>query len=245
MNESGTVNLVNSMQAPLAAVLSPAQGDADLSDDQIVERVRSGDRLLYELLMRRYNQRLYRIIRSILGDDSEAEDALQETYFNAYAHLDKFRGEAKFATWLARIAVYEASRRRRRRRGARARERRAMIDDNALSSDDPAVHRPPRPEQALEAAELRQVLAGAIDRLPAKLRTVVTLREVEGLGTAETAECLGVSESNVRVRLHRARTLLQEEIDRRLGSEIRMLYQFGAERCDRVVLAVMQRINTM
>jgi RNA polymerase sigma-70 factor (ECF subfamily) len=207
-----------------------------LDDARIVQRILSGDKSLFELIMRRYNQRLYRVVRGILGRDAEVEDVLQDAYINAYTHLHQFRGEASFSTWLTRIAVHGAL---RRRGGSRT-----MI--NSLDEADVVPDREDNnssPQGAMERAELRTVLTEAVDRLPASLRAVVMLRDIEGMDTRNTASALDLSEENVRVRLHRARETLRHDLDRRLGDEIRALYPFGAERCDRVVAAVMRHIS--
>jgi RNA polymerase sigma-70 factor (ECF subfamily) len=208
-----------------------------LADEEIVRRVLAGDLASFELLMRRYNQRVFRVVRSLVGDDDEAEDVLQDAYVRAFEHLHQFEGRSKFSTWLTRIAVHEATARRRKLR------RLELIDMGDLESP----HMPPQsndrdaPEHASNR-ELGTILRHAVDGLPAELRAVFTLRLVEGLDTQETAECLGLSASNVKVRLHRARTLLQHAIDERMGVEVRQLYQFDGERCDRIVRSVMARL---
>ena len=209
-----------------------------LTDEAIVERVRGGDLASFELLMRRYNQRLFRVARSILGNDAEAEDAVQEAYVRAYEHLSQFRGEAAFSTWLTKIAVYEALGRRR----IRQRFRSLQVDPSeacpmheSAKNDDPFEHASRR--------ELQSMLVRTVDALPQDLRTVFILRVVDGLDTRETAECLHLSEANVKTRLYRARTLLQRKIDRQIGEEVRLLHQFDGARCDRLVESVMRRIQ--
>lgn len=206
-------------------------------DDEIVRRVLAGDVASFELIMRRYNQRLFRVARSILGDDGEAEDVVQEAYLRAYEHLGEFEGRSSFATWLTRIAVYEASARRRRRQRMRVvdlHETEAMGMGSFSDAD-----------QVFDEAstrELGDVLREAVEQLPPDSRVVFTLRLVEGLSTEDAAECLGLSPENVKVRLHRARARLRETIEHRLGREVRRLYQFDGERCDRIVRSVMSRL---
>jgi RNA polymerase sigma-70 factor (ECF subfamily) len=209
-----------------------------LSDEDIVDRVRAGDLASYELLMRRYNRRVFRIARSIVRDDDEAEDIVQHAYVRAFEHLDQFSGLARFSTWLTRIALYEALARRRRR------ERLHVVDlsDPHNVSMVPLMASP-GPEQATSIKELHGVLTAAVDELPDELRTVFTLRLIEGLDTSETAACLELSESNVKVRLHRARALLREQLEARLGSSLKELYEFGGQRCDRIVRTVLARIS--
>jgi RNA polymerase sigma-70 factor (ECF subfamily) len=207
-----------------------------LADDEVVRRVLAGDRTSFEVVMRRYNRRLFRVARGLLGDDDEAEDVLQDAYVRAFEHLDQFEGRSSFSTWLTRIAVHEATARRRKL------HRIQLIDMGGF--EDRQKPRSSQKEAALDHAsnrELGVVLRQAVDALPCDLRTVFTLRLVEGLDTRETAECLGLTSSNVKVRLHRARQLLQRHIDQRLGAEVRQLYQFDGARCDSIVRAVMIR----
>ncbi len=209
---------------------------AELSDEKIVRRVLGGDLASFELIMRRYNQRLFRIVRSILRDDDESEDVLQETYVRAFEHLSQFEGRSLFSTWLTRIAVYEASSRRRRLRRVRP------MDLERTERLRPATDRPLDGGHDASMRELHDVLIQAIDALPEELRTVFVLRAVEGLDTLEAAECLDLTTSNVKVRLHRARTLLKTWIDQQLGEDVRRLYQFDGERCDRIVRGVLARL---
>jgi RNA polymerase sigma-70 factor, ECF subfamily len=210
-----------------------------LSDEEVVRRVKAGEGGLFELLMRRYNQRLYRVARSILRDEAEAEDVIQQAYVNAYMHLAQFADRAKFSTWLTRIAVHEALARLRRR--GRLTEIDAMSDrDNArgvLTSHDL------NPEQQAITGELRTALEASLDAIPEMYRTAFVLREVEGLSTSETAECLETSEDVVKTRLHRARALLRRELMARVGSGARSAFRFQALRCDRVVAAVLGRLS--
>lgn len=213
--------------------LSPEPVEPD-TDEEIVRRVLNGDAASFELILRRYNQRLYRVARSIIGDDGEAEDVVQEAYLRAYKHLEEFAGRSSFATWLTRIAVHEASARRRWRQRIRTvdtYETEALTMNLSSEAYDEASRR-----------ELGEVLREAIDELPADFRLVFTLRLIEGLSTENAAECLGLSPANVKVRLHRARSRLRQTIGRRLGAEVRRLYQFDGERCDRIVRSVMSRM---
>jgi RNA polymerase sigma-70 factor (ECF subfamily) len=221
----------------------------EVSDEDLVERVRQGEIANFELLMRRHNQRLFRTVRSIVGNDPEAEDVVQDAYVRAYSHLGQFEGRARFSTWLTKIAVHEARARLRRQR------RFTPLTGNDGTTGDPASRIEPaassaaapldNPEQAASARELRAVLTAAVDALPESLRSVFVLRDIEGLSTAEAAECLEISPVNVKVRLHRARTALQADIDRRLGSAVRQLYAFAGERCDRTVRGVLARIAAL
>ena len=209
-------------------------------DAEIVDRVRGGETGLYELLMRRHNQRLFRMIRSILTDDAEAEDVLQETWVRAYEHLDQFEGRASFATWATRIAYHEALAR------ARAGKRWTPVEDPE-GEVMPEVNRRQSSTESPEAQAIRgqlgQMLQSAVDGLPATYRTVFVLREVEQLSTIETAESLGLSEEAVKTRLHRSRALLRRELQDRIGPAVAESYAFLGPRCDRTVDRVLQRIG--
>jgi RNA polymerase sigma-70 factor, ECF subfamily len=219
-----------------ALVPSPAVG---LPDDEVVRRVRHGETSLFEILMRRYNQRLYRVARSILRDDTEAEDVMQHAYVAAYTHLDQYAGRAQFSTWLTRIAIYEALARARRRGREVLTGPWPGTDDDAVSLLRSAW---PDPEQQVLEGEMRNLLESAIEALPVSYRSVFVLREVEGLSTAETADCLGVSADVVKTRLHRARALLRCELLERAGPAS-TVYPFPCPRCDRVVNAVFAQLN--
>ncbi len=210
-----------------------------LSDREVVERVKAGDTALFEVLMRRYNQRVYRVARSILGNDTEAEDVMQEAYVRAYVHLEQFANRASFPTWLTKIAVYEAL--------ARARRSNRYDTIDSESELPPRDGAPPSladhdPERRMFDLEMKTLLEAVIDSLPRDYRAVFVLREVEGLTTAEAAECLEVSEDVVKTRLHRARSLLRDELYHRTGSTSSAAFQFHLARCDRVVNAVLRKI---
>jgi RNA polymerase sigma-70 factor, ECF subfamily len=206
------------------------------SDEDLVRRIRAGDTAMFEVLMRRYNQRLYRVARGILRNHADAEDVLQQAYLNAYAHLHQYEHRGSFAGWLTRIAVHEAFARHRRRAEAAL----ESIVGNGPSDRIPSPR--PDPEQAALSSELRRNLETSIDSLAETYRPVFVLREVEGLSTSETAEALGLSEDAVKTRLRRARAMLREALagdGRRPGD----LLRFGLEQCDRVVAAVLARLT--
>ena len=211
------------------------------SDLQLIERVRAGEIALYELLMRRHNQRIYRVIRSVVSNDLEAEDILQEAWVRAFEHLNQFAGRANFSTWVARIAFNEALARRR------TSARWTPLEDEA-GNIMPELNRQQTtsatPETEAIQGQLGQMLQSAVDTLPETYRSVFVLREVEQLNTSETAECLGLSEEAVKTRLHRSRALLRRELENRMGSTIREAYSFLGARCDRVVACVLERIKS-
>ena len=206
-----------------------------LNDEQLVERIVAGDAALFEILMRRYNQRVYRAVRAVLRGDDEVEDVMQQAYLNAYQHLGQFAGRAQFSTWLTRIAVNEALARRRRR----GNDRESGEPDAMIRLVDESQ---PDPEQQTMTSELRDVLEREVAALPDTFRLVLILRDVEGLSTAEAAATLEISEDNVKTRLHRARTLLRDNLYRRAGVTLDSLFAFGNARCDRVVAAVMTEL---
>ncbi|HET9703099.1 MAG TPA: RNA polymerase sigma factor [Vicinamibacterales bacterium] len=212
----------------------------ELSDEAIVERVRAGDAALYEILVRRHNQRLYRAVRAILRHDEQVEDVMQQAYVDAYRHLDQFRGAAKFSTWLTRIAVNRAIRSGRgKRRGLALVMPQSDLPNAIERAPDPGLD----PEEAMYGHELKAILESLIDQLPEPFRVVFVLREVEGLSTADTAACLSLNEDTVKTRLHRAKRLLRERLDRNLGPAAGSVYQFHLTRCDRVVAGVMSALR--
>jgi RNA polymerase sigma-70 factor (ECF subfamily) len=182
---------------------------------------------------------VFRACRSILKDDAEAEDVMQDAYVRAYMHLDQFDGRAQFATWLTRIAVHESL--------ARLRHRRRIVELDAFeSSESPMIPASdgPSPEQEVLTRTLGVLLESAINRLPVAYRSVFMLRDVEEMSTEETAECLGISKEAVKVRLHRARARLRKEITAQTRSASITAFQFNGMRCDRMVASVMQRIQS-
>ena len=210
-----------------------------LTDSEVVARVRDGDQALYELLMRRHNQRLYRVVRSVVRDDAEAEDVLQDTWVRAYEHLNQFEERAAFATWVTRIAFYEALAR------VRKSHRWTPVEDES-GEILAAVERETRaetPEAEAMRSELGDILQSAVDALPDGYRTVFVLRAVEQLSTLETAESLHLSEEAVKTRLHRARALLRRSVEERMGPALAGAYAFMGARCDRTVARVMERIR--
>ena len=210
--------------------------DATLGDEEVVARVRAGDTAVFEILMRRYNQRLFRAARAILRDDADAEDAVQQAYLAAYAHLDQFAGTARFSTWLTRIAIREALGK------LRTRKRRGEVEldgaEETMMKDQPDDS----PEQYAARRELTGILEGAVDALPEIYRVVFMLREVEQLSTSEAAEVLELSEEAVKVRLHRARAMLRDGLFERVDQSLGQTFPFLGARCDRIVAAVMARL---
>jgi len=211
----------------------------DLPDDRLVELTREKNLLAFEALMRRHNRRLFRVTRSVLRDGDAAQDAVQETYLRAFTKLGTYQPSGKFGAWISRVALNEALMMRRRLRGDTI-----SLEDagEGAMTEEPASD-VPTADQYVEAAHARALLEHAIDTLPENFRTVFMLRAVEGLDVKETAECLGVNSATVRTRLFRAQRLLRGELSRRLKGESTEIFDFGAERCDRVVAFVLARLQ--
>lgn len=205
-----------------------------LSDEEVVSRVRAGETSLYELLMRRYNQRLFRVIRSVILNDGEAEDVLQEAWVRAYQHLEQFEHRASFATWVTKIALYEALARVRKEKRFETFEEGEMSMDRSHADN---------PEEQTLRNEMSQALQSAVDRLPETYRSVFMLRDVESLSTDETAQCLDLSLEAVKTRLHRSRAMLRRDLQAQFGPLTAGLHPFMGQRCDRTVARVMDRIQ--
>ena len=203
---------------------------------ELLAHLRAGRSDAYALLMRRNNQRLYRLARGILRDDSEAEEAVQEGYVRAFTRLDGFKGEASLATWLARIVLNEAM--------GRLRRRRPTVDLDAvaetLTEDAPAR---PGPEQAAARREIRRAIETAVDALPPGFRSVFILRAVEQMSIEETAASLGIPGETVKTRLHRANKLLRAALSEQFGALLDDSFPFLGARCDRLVARVLERLG--
>jgi len=207
-----------------------------LDDFTIVKKVISGERELFEILLRRYNQTLFRVIRSYLRDDDEIRDAMQNAYLKAYEKLYQFQGTAAFSTWLVRIGINEALLRLK----ALQREKVAFMFDASEEMINRVADKQMNAERAIIDREARQILEQAIDHLPEKYRVVYVLKEVERLSNEQVAECLGLSDSNVKVRLHRAKMLLKESLYKL--STTAEVFEFGKGRCDEIVKLVLNGI---
>src|SRR5829696_3170303 len=211
------------------------------TDTELVALIRGGDGSAFREVMRRYNQRLYRVARGIVRDEAEAEDVLQEAYLRAFAALGEFRGDSGLPTWLTRIVMNEALGRMRRRRPTEALE--AL--DCAIEQGDtrvimfPGVQASPSPEVAAARAEVRRLLESAIDELPESFRLVFMMRDVEEMSIEETATSLDIRPETVKTRLHRARRLLRKNLDARLSTVLRDTFPFQGARCARITEAVM------
>lgn len=207
------------------------------TDEEVVSRVLAGDAALYEILMRRYNQRVYRAVISIAKNSTDTEDIMQEAYVRAYQHLSQWERRAKFSTWLTRIAVHEAL--------ARVERNRRYVDMGGEEDEfEPALAAKGRsPEEQVSESEMRQLLETIILALPQAYRSVLVMRDVEEMSTSEVAGVLGLTEENVKIRLFRARAMARKRLFAMTGAVSAKAFEFGAARCDRMVAAVLQRIR--
>ena len=218
-----------------------------LSDANLAARIVGGDEAAFTLLMRRYNQTLYRTARSILKDDAEAEDAVQEAYLLAYKAMPGFRGDAKLSTWLVKIVVNESIARMRKR----ARRAEVIHLDGQTHEDIQAAEgymneaTTEEPERAALQAEARRLLEARIDKLPDAFRTVFVLRALEEMTVEEAAASLGINEATVRSRFFRARALLREGLAREIDFALDRAFSFAGDRCDRIVAGVIAKLERL
>ena len=223
---------------------APAPRIAVPSDDaELVRRALARDDTAFRIIMERHNRRLYRIARGILRNDTEAEDVVQEAYVSAFTHLDGFRGDSSLATWLARITMNEALGRLRRERlavdldtfEAQRTEAQIIQFPQTVTSDDP--------ERTMAQREILQLVERATDNLPEIFRIVFITRVIEGMSVEETADLLGLRPETVKTRLHRARRLVREQLDKQIGPVLMEALPFAGRRCKRMTNAVMQRLG--
>lgn len=208
-----------------------------LNDDEIIARILHGEKDLYSVIVRRYNQRFYRIGMAMLNDDAEVEDAMQVAYINAYENLGKFAFRSSFPTWLTRILINECLLRLRKRKKV------ISMNDESIGNEMRQDRDPHTPATATVNSELRSILNEAIRKLPEIYRTVFVMREIENMNIAETKECLNISEVNVKVRLNRAKALLRDMLSTQYSKED--ILHFHLTRCDRMVDKVMSGIRNL
>ncbi|QHS56602.1 RNA polymerase sigma factor [Mucilaginibacter sp. 14171R-50] len=203
---------------------------SDLNDEELVSRIVNGEPRLYEVLMRRYNSRMYRISMSIINDDAEAEDIMQISYLNAYRQLENYRGQSSFGTWLTRILINESLLQKKRK----TKKEKLLMETTFVEEHHNT------PLSGLMNKELKAILEQAVASLPEKYRLVFVMREVQGMSTSETMEVLSLGESNVKIRLARAKEMLKAELSKKWMPE--QIYDFNLVRCDVIVDAVMSQI---
>jgi RNA polymerase sigma-70 factor (ECF subfamily) len=214
------------------ALTYPQVAAGCLTDDELVRRARERDEAAVRAITTRYNRRLFRVARSILRDDGEAEDVVQETYVRAFTGLDLFRGDAAFGTWITRIAMNEALGRLRKRRPTVDWEAYVEKRTQAQIIDFPVSALSNDPEKTMAQREIRVVLEKAIDDLPVPFRTIFVARIVEAMTVEETADLFGLKPETVKTRLHRARLLLRDALDKQLGPALTRTFPFGGSRCE-------------
>lgn len=211
----------------------------DIPDEEIIQYVVRGYSYLFEVIMRRYNQRLYRIQRSYISDEDAIQDTMQTTYIKAFENLNQFRGDSKFSTWITRIAINEALKYLNRRK---KRSRLFSVQQTPENTGGtPAVNEHSPEERAIQK-EYRNLLEQTLDELPPKYRAVYIMREIEQISTRETADCMGITASNVKVRLHRAKKMLREALEKQVRDT--EIFNFLGKECDLLVSRVMQLIES-
>src|SRR5213595_3650615 len=224
----------------MAYAQAPQIAPGGTGDAELVRRARERDETAISAIMQSNNRRLYRLARGILRNDSEAEDVVQETYVRAFTHLQDFRGDSSLATWLGRIAINEAlGRLRRQRLGVEWTSLppgtlEAQVIQFPLSAD---------PEKSMAQREIQRVVEHAIDELPDAFRIVFITRVIEGMNVEETAEILQLKPETVKTRLHRARTMLRDNVEKKIGPVVMEAFPFAGRRCERLTQAVLKRLG--
>jgi RNA polymerase sigma-70 factor (ECF subfamily) len=214
-----------------------------LDERELVRRSLARDDQAFRIIMSRYNRRLYRIARGSIRNDSDAEDIVQEAYVKAFMHLANFRGESSLATWLSRITINEALGRLRRKRTMKEVSR---VEDQRTEAEIipfPQMTTNEDPEKTMAQRQILQLVEQATDNLPENFRLVFVTRVIEGMNVEETAEILGIPPETVKTRLHRARKLVREQLDKQIGPVLMDAFPFAGKRCERVTEAVLRRLG--
>jgi RNA polymerase sigma-70 factor (ECF subfamily) len=223
--------------------LVPSTPNEALPPADLLDRARRREDAAIRAIVREHNRRLFRLARSVVGNDDEAEDVVQEAYCRAFAGLAEFRGESSLATWLCSIVLNEARGRLRRRRPSLPLE---SIDTDMTKGQIipfPLASMPADPERAAARGEVKSVVEQAIDGLPEAFRTVLIARLVEGMSVEETGELFGLKPETVKTRLHRARRLLRNSLEARLGPVLAEAFPFAGLRCQRLADRVIERLR--
>lgn len=208
----------------------------DTSDELAITFVRAGQTQAYEVIMRRYNQRLYRITRSILHHDGAAQDAIQNAYITAYYKLDSYIPTGNFGAWLTRIAINEALMIKRKAENR-------LVDSLHSDNVEPFISKQHDPASVYANKELASLIETALVQLPEAFRIVFVLRSIQQLSTHETAECLGITDTTVKTRLHRARNQLQQVLSKHIDQAGLHVYEFAGQRCDNIVRTVLAKLD--
>ena len=212
-------------------------------DEALVRQALTRDAAAFRAIMQRHNRRLYRIARSILRNESEAEDAVQETYIKAFTHLHSFRAESSLSTWLSRIAMNEALERLRRQRPMAERQSVDAFAREAQILAFPRTSASADPERAMAQREIIELVERAADGLPEIFRIVFVMRVIEGMSVEETAALLDLEPKTVKTRLHRARKLLRKHLENEIGPMFLNAFPFAGARCESITAAVVQRLG--
>jgi RNA polymerase sigma-70 factor (ECF subfamily) len=236
-------SVIGQSEAIMRRAQAPQTAPVGSTEAELVQRARKRDEAAIRIIMQSNNRRLYRIARGILRNDGEAEDVVQETYVRAFTHLHVFRGDSSLATWLARIAMNEAlGRLRRQRPGVEwtslppgVLEAQVIQFPLSAPSEDP--------EKSMAQREIQHVVEHAIDELPDAFRIVFITRVIEGMNVEETAEILGLKPETVKTRLHRARTMLRDNVEKKIGPVVMEAFPFAGKRCQRLTEAVLKRLG--
>jgi RNA polymerase sigma-70 factor, ECF subfamily len=227
----------------MPTAIAPQTAPIGATDAELVARALARDETAVRAIIRANNRRLYRLARGILRNDGEAEDVVQETYVRAFTHLAEFRGESSLSTWLSRIAMNEALGRLRRERPS---VELSSLPQGALEAQIiqfPLMSAADDPEKTMAQREIQHVVEGAIDELPEPFRIVFITRVVEGMNVEETAEILDLKPETVKTRLHRARTMLRDNVEKQIGPIVMDAFPFAGRRCDRLTEAVLKRLG--
>jgi RNA polymerase sigma-70 factor (ECF subfamily) len=226
-------------------MLAPLKNPKAMSEPQLLDGARAGDPACLREIMQRNSPRLYRLARSVLRNESEAEDVLQETYLRAFQHISEFRGDAAIATWLTRIALNEALGRLRRARPTveLSAAENVSTTDTAQVIPFPTTSTEADPEMTLARKQVAGLIEAAVDELPDPFRVVFVLRSIQEMSVEETAQALGVPEATVKTRLHRARLLLRKSLEAEFGSALGDAFPFAGRRCARISEAVLSRLG--
>src|SRR3979411_541888 len=238
---------MHSATGPSEAIMTQAHAPpiapAGAADAELVQRARGRDEAAVRAILQSNNRRLYRIARGILRNDSEAEDVVQETYFRSFTHLQDFRGDSSLATWLARIAMNEALGRLRRQRPGIEWTSLPPGTLEAQIIQFPLSGASEDPEKSMAQREIQHVVEHAIDDLPEAFRIVFITRVIEGMNVEETADILGLKPETVKTRLHRARGMLRDNVEKKIGPVVMEAFPFAGKRCERLTEAVLKRLG--
>lgn len=210
-----------------------------LSESEIIDRILSGEKELYEILVRRNNQKLYRVIRSYLNDEAEIEDLMQNSYIKGFTKLYQFKREASFSTWLIRIGINEALARLKQKGKLRYINQRDK-DSNQNTLLEIPDNKQLNPHEKMIQKEAKEVLENAIDQLDPKYKVVYMMRVVEEMSSKEIAEALDITVANVKIRIHRSKEMLKNTLFK--ITQEKRIYEFGFSRCDRITERVMNNI---